>query len=205
MFRTVQLLSSFTPGWFFVFNIVRPNNTTEEAFVEFAKSEVPDAKYLVGHDDTIYCFVPANISLEEIKAILDNQDVLPGTAKLFYLASVSNFNDMLRVLDKNVAKSKGRACGCGCDCGLCGDLEGEVSDVVKELVKSIRISAIPYNDQTRAVVRKFLNATIARKKVPTIEDMRELRAGLVAVIGEEAVTAAGMTPIPEDAGKPSEA
>ena len=205
MFRTVQLLSSFTPGWFFVFNIVRPNNTTEEAFVEFAKSEVPDAKYLVGHDDTIYCFVPANISLEEIKAILDNQDVLPGTAKLFYLASVSNFNDMLRVLDKNVAKSKGRACGCGCDCGLCGDLEGEVSDVVKELVKSIHISAIPYNDQTRAVVRKFLNATIARKKVPTSEDMRELRAGLVAVIGEEAVTAAGMTPIPEDAGKPSEA
>lgn len=205
MFRTVQLLSPFTPGWFFVFNIVRPNNTTEEAFVEFAKSEVPDAKYLVGHDDTIYCFVPANISLEEIKAILDNQDVLSGTAKLFYLTSMSNFNDMLRVLDKNVAKSKERADADKCDCGLCGDLEGEVSDVVKELVKSIRISAIPYNDQTRAVVRKFLNATIARKKVPTSEDMRELRAGLVAVIGEEAVTAAGMTPIPEDAGKPSEA
>lgn len=205
MFRTVQLLSSFTPGWFFVFNIVRPNNTTEEAFVEFAKSEVPDAKYLVGHDDTIYCFVPANISLEEIKAILDNQDVLSGTAKLFYLTSVSNFNDMLRVLDKNVAKSKGRANAGKCDCGLCGDLEGEVSDVGAQRVKSIRISAIPYNDQTRAVVRKFLNATIARKKVPTSEDMRELRAGLVAVIGEEAVTAAGMTPIPEDAGKPSEA
>ena len=204
MFRTVQLLSSFTPGWFFVFNIVRPNNTTEEAFVEFAKSEVPDAKYLVGHDDTIYCFVPANISLEEIKAILDNQDVLPGTAKLFYLASVSNFNDMLRVLDKSVAKSKKADAG-KCGCGLCGDLEGETSDVVKEFVKSIRISAIPYNDQTRAVVRKFLNATIASKKAPTIEDMRELRAGLVAVIGEEAVTAAGMTPIPEDAGKPSEA
>ena len=205
MFRTVQLLSSFTPGWFFVFNIVRPNNTTEEAFVEFAKSEVPDAKYLVGHDDTIYCFVPANISLEEIKAILDNQDVLPGTAKLFYLTSMSNFNDMLRVLDKSAAKSKERADAGKCDCGMCGDLEGEASDAVKELVKSIRISAIPYNDQTRAVVRKFLNATIARKKVPTIEDMRELRAGLVAVIGEEAVTAAGMTPIPEDAGKPSEA
>ena len=204
MFRTVQLLSSFTPGWFFVFNIVHPNNTTEEAFVEFAKSEVPDAKYLVGHDDTIYCFVPANISLEEIKAILDNQDVLPGTAKLFYLTSMSNFNDMLRVLDKNVAKSKGRADAGKCGYKLYGDLEGEVSDVVKELVKSIRISAIPYNDQTRAVVRKFLNAT-ARKKVPTIEDMRELRAGLVAVIGEEAVTAAGMTPIPEDAVKPSEA
>lgn len=205
MFRTVQLLSPFTPGWFFVFNLIRPNDTTEEAFVEFAKSEVPDAKYLVGHDDTIYCFVPANISLEEIKAILDNQDVLSGTAKLFYLTSMSNFNDMLRVLDKNVAKSKGRADAGKCGCELCGDLEGEVSDVVKELVKSIRISAIPYNDQTRAVVRKFLNATIARKKVPTSEDMRELRAGLVAVIGEEAVTAAGMTPIPEDAGKPSEA
>ena len=205
MFRTVQLLSPFTPGWFFVFNIVHPNNTTEEAFVEFAKSEVPDAKYLVGHDDTIYCFVPANISLEEIKAILDNQDVLPGTAKLFYLTSVSNFNDMLRVLDKNVAKSKGRADAGKCGCGLCGDLEGEVSDVVKELVKSIRFSDIPYNEQTRAVVRKFFDATIARKKVPTIEDMRELRAGLVAVIGEEAVTAAGMTPIPEDAVKPSEA
>jgi hypothetical protein len=197
MFRTVQLLSSFTPGWFFVFNIVRPNNTTEEAFVEFAKSEVPDAKYLVGHDDTIYCFVPTAISLEEIKAILDNQDVLPGTAKLFYLTSVSNFNDMLRVLDKSVAKSKKADAG-GCDCGLC-DLEGEASDAVKEFVKSIRISDIPYNEQTRAVVRKFFDATIARKKVPTIEDMRELRAGLVAVIGEEAVTAAGMTPIPEDA------
>ena len=205
MFRTVQLLSSFTPGWFFVFNLIRPNDTTEEAFVNLARAEVPDAKYLVGHDATIYCFVPANISLEEIKAILDNQDVLPGTAKLFYLTSVSNFNDMLRVLDKNVAKSKGRADAGKCGCGLCGDLEGEVSDVVKELVKSIRISAIPYNDQTRAVVRKFLNATIASKKAPTIEDMRELRAGLVAVIGEEAANAAGMTPIPEDAVKPSEA
>jgi hypothetical protein len=205
MFRTVQLLSPFTPGWFFVFNLIRPNNTTEEAFVEFAKSEVPDAKYLVGHDDTIYCFVPANISLEEIKAILDNQDVLPGTAKLFYLASMSNFSDMLRVLDKSAAKSKGRANAGKCDCGLCGDLEGEVSDVVKELVKSIRISAIPYNDQTRAVVRKFFDATIASKKAPTIEDMRELRAGLVAVIGEEAANAAGMTPTPEDAVKAPEA
>ena len=48
----------------------------------------------------------------------------------------------------------------------------------------IRISDIPYNEQTRAVVRKFFDVTIARKKVPTIEDMRELRAGLVAVIGE---------------------
>ncbi len=204
MFRTVQLLSSFTPGWFFVFNLIRPNDTTEEAFVNLARAEVPDAKYLVGHDDTIYCFVPTAISLEEIKAILDNQDVLPGTAKLFYLTSMSNFNDMLRVLDKSVAKSKKADAG-KCGCGLCGDLEGEVSDVVKELVKSIRISAIPYNDQTRAVVRKFLNATIASKKAPTIEDMRELRAGLVAVIGEEAANAAGMTPIPEDAGKPSEA
>lgn len=205
MFRTVQLLSPFAPGWFFVFNLIRPNDTTEEAFVNLARAEVPDAKYLVGHDATIYCFVPANISLEEIKAILDNQDVLPGTAKLFYLTSVSNFNDMLRVLDKNVAKSKERADADKCDCGLCGDLEGEVSDVVKELVKSIRISAIPYNDQTRAVVRKFLNATIASKKAPTIEDMRELRAGLVAVIGEEAANAAGMTPIPEDAVKAPEA
>ncbi len=204
MFRTVQLLSSFTPGWFFVFNLIRPNDTTEEAFVNLARAEVPDAKYLVGHDDTIYCFVPTAISLEEIKAILDNQDVLPGTAKLFYLTSMSNFNDMLRVLDKSVAKSKKADAG-KCGCGLCGDLEGEVSDVVKELVKSIRISAIPYNDQTRAVVRKVLNATIASKKAPTIEDMRELRAGLVAVIGEEAANAAGMTPIPEDAGKPSEA
>lgn len=197
MFRTVQLLSSFTPGWFFVFNLIRPNDTTEEAFVNLARAEVPDAKYLVGHDATIYCFVPANISLEEIKAILDNQDVLPGTAKLFYLTSMSNFNDMLRVLDKSAAKSSANAGKC--DCGLCGDLEGEVSDVVKELVKSIRISAIPYNEKTRAVVRKFFDATIASKKAPTIEDMRELRAGLVAVIGEEAANAAGMTPIPEDA------
>jgi hypothetical protein len=54
-------------------------------------------------------------------------------------------------------------------------------------------------------VRKFFDATIASKKAPTIEDMRELRAGLVAVIGEEAVTAAGMAPIPEDAVKAPEA
>lgn len=73
-----------------------------------------------------------------------------------------------------------------------------------QFVKTFRISAIPYNDQTRAVVRKFFDNTIARNKTPTIEDMRELRAGLVAVIGEEAVTAAGMTPIPEDANKPAE-
>jgi len=203
MFRTVQLLSPFAPGWFFVFNLVRPDDTTDEAFVEFAKSEVPDTQHLLGHDATIYCFVPTAISLEEIKVVLDNQDVLPGTAKLFYLSSVSNFNDMLRVLDKSAAKKRTDADKC--DCGLCGDLEGEASDAVKEFVKSIRISTIPYNEQTRAVVRKFFDATIANKRTPTIEDMRELRAGLVAVIGEEAVTAAGMTPSPEDAAKPSEA
>lgn len=205
MFRTVQLLSPFVPGWFFVFNLVRPDDTTDEAFVEFAKSEVPDAKHLLGHDATIYCFVPTAISLEEVKTVLDNPDVLPGTAKLVYLTSVSNFNDMLRVLDKSAAKSKKRTDAGKCDCGLCGDLEGEASDAVKKFVKSIRISAIPYNEQTRAVVRKFFDSTIASKKPPTIEDIRELRAGLVAVIGEEAVNAAGMTPIPEDAVNPSEA
>ena len=201
IFRTVQNLAPFVAGWFFVFNLVRPDNSTDEAFVEFAKSEVPDAKHLLGHDATIYCFVPTAISLEEIKVVLDNQDVLPGTAKLFYLTSVSNFNDMLRVLDKSATKSEKGKCGCG----LCGVLDGRASDAVKEFMKSIRISAIPYNEQTRAVVRKFFDSTIARKKPPTIEDMRELRAGLVAVIGEEAVNAAGMTPIPEDADKPSEA
>lgn len=201
IFRTVQNLAPFVAGWFFVFNLVRPDNSTDEAFVEFAKSEVPDAKHLLGHDATIYCFVPTAISLEEIKVVLDNQDVLPGTAKLFYLTSVSNFNDMLRVLDKSATKSEKGKCGCG----LCGVLNGEASDAVTEFIKSIRINAIPYNEQTRAVVRKFFDSTIARKKPPTIEDMRELRAGLVAVIGEEAVNAAGMTLIPEDADKPSEA
>jgi hypothetical protein len=188
-FRTVQSIAPFVAGWFFVFNLSRPDDATDEAFVEFAKSEVPDARHILGHDDTIYCFVSTAISLEEVKTILDNQDVLTGTAKLFYLTSVSNFNDMLRVLDKSVAKSKKADAG-GCDCGLCGDLRLGLYSLVSD---------IPYNDQTRAVVRKFFDATIARKKVPTIEDMRELRAGLVAVIGEEAANAAGMTPIPEDA------
>ena len=201
IFRTVQNLAPFVAGWFFVFNLVRPDNSTDEAFVEFAKSEVPDAKHLLGHDATIYCFVPTAISLEEIKVVLDNQDVLPGTAKLFYLTSVSNFNDMLRVLDKSATKSEKGKCGCG----LCGDLNGEATAAVTEFIKSIRINATPHNEQTRAVVRKFFDSTIARKKPPTIEDMRELRAGLVAVIGEEAVNAAGMTLIPEDADKPSEA
>jgi hypothetical protein len=187
MFRTVQLLSPFTPGWFFVFNIVRPNNTTEEAFVEFAKSEVPDAKYLVGHDDTIYCFVPANISLEEIKAILDNQDVLPGTAKLFYLTSVSNFNDMLRVLDKSVAKSKKADAG-KCDCGLCAT-DGRVLPLLEKFSKTI--DNIPRNDATLAIVKAFMLKTVGAGSGPTMDDMRDLRNGLVGAIGEEAVTAAG--------------
>jgi len=181
MFRTVQILSPFAPGWFFVFNLVRPDDTTDEAFVEFAKSEVPDAQHLLGYDATIYCFVPTAISLEEIKAILDNQDVLPGTAKLFYLASVSNFNDMLRVLDKSAAKSKKRTDVAKCDCGLCA-----TDDKVLPLLENFSkvIDAIPRNDATKAVVEAFI-----RKK------LRDLRNGLVGAIGEEAVVAAGFSPV----------
>ena len=202
MFRTVQLLSPFVPGWFFVFNLVRPDDITDEAFVEFAKSEVPDAKHLLGHDATIYCFVPTAISLEEIKVVLDNQDVLPGTAKLFYLTSVSNFNDMLRVLDKSAAKSKKRTDAGKCDCGLCA-----TDDRVLPLLKNFSevIDAIPRNAATKAVVEAFMRKTLRAGNGPTLNDMRDLRAGLVGAIGEEAVTAAGMAPIPEYDAKPSEA
>lgn len=197
-FRTVQSIAPFVAGWFFMFNLNRPDDTTDEVFVEFAKSEVPDAKHLLGHDDAIYCFVPTAISLEEIKAILDNQDVLPGTAKLFYLTSASNFNDMLRVLDKSAAKSKKRTC----DCGLCA-----TDDRVLPLLKNFSevIGAIPRNAATKAVVEAFMRKTLRAGNGPTLNDMRDLRAGLVGAIGEEAVTAAGMTPLPEDADKPSEA
>lgn len=191
-FRTVQSIAPFVAGWFFVFNLSRPDDATDEAFVEFAKSEVPDAKHLLGHDGTIYCFVPTAISLEEIKAILDNQDVLPGTAKLFYLTSMSNFNDMLRVLDKSAAKSKKRTDAVKCGCGLCAT-DDRVRLLIEKFSKAVH--AIPRNDATLAPVEAFIRKTLLAGNGPTLDDMRDLRNGLVGAIGEEAVVAAGFPPI----------
>jgi len=192
-FRTVQSIAPFVAGWFFVFNLSRPDDTTDEAFVEFAKSEVPDAQHILGHDDTIYCFVSTAIALEEVKAILNNQDVLPGTAKLFYLTSVSNFNDTLRVLDKSAAKVKKRTDAAKCNCGLCAT-DDRVLPLLEKFSKAI--NNIPKNDATLAVVEAFMRKTVVGAgNGPTLDDMRDLRNGLIGAIGEEAVVAAGFPPI----------
>ena len=198
-FRTVQSIAPFVAGWFFMFRFGRPDaGTSDENFIICARSEYPDAAHIVGYGNEVYCFVPTAIALNDINTILKYSAVLPGSARVMYLASSSTFNDMLRTREANAAKDGGKKCFCG----LCrkpsaaGDTQEDLEALKKVSSAAMRaIDVIPRNEKTKPIVIGLLLDVVSDADNLSIDTFRKFRSDLVGAIGEEAVAAAGFPPI----------
>ena len=200
-FRTVQSIAPFVAGWFFMFRFERPDaGTSDENFIICARSEYPDAAHIVGYGNEVYCFVPTAIALDDINTILKYSAILPGSARVMYLASTSTFNDMLRTREANAAKDTDA--DKKCFCGLCrkpsaaGDAQEDLETLKKVSSAAMRaIDVIPRNEKTKPIVIGLLLDVMSDADNLSIDTFRKFRSDLVGAIGEEAVAAAGFPPI----------
>ena len=168
-FRTVQSIAPFVAGWFFMFRFERPDaGITDENFIACARSEYPDAAHIIGYGNEVYCFVPTAIALNDINTILKYSAVLPGSARVMYLASSSTFNDMLRTREANAAKDTDA--DKKCFCGLCrkpsaaGDTQEDLEALKKVSSAAMRaIGVIPRNEKTKPMHGHFSPPTARRR------------------------------------------